>query len=90
MNNLLTPTPKVKPKHRDPHHTQHKPNKHNEKRAPDDCRAPSYAKRSAQFENSKVLATLANESQSTSENVFFSQNCLRILNLDIVDGGATG
>ena len=90
MNNLLTPTPKVKPKHRDPHYTPHKPTKHNEKRAPDDCRMPSYSKRSAQFKHSEVLTTLTNESQSTGENVFFAQNSLGILDLDVVDGGATG
>ena len=90
MNNLHTPHTKVKPNHYDPQHTPHKPPKHNEKRVSDDCRSPSYSKRSAQLENSKVLAALTNESQSTGENVFFAQNSLGILDLDVVDGGATG
>ena len=33
LNNLPTPTPKVKPKQRDPQHIPHKPNKHNENSA---------------------------------------------------------
>ena len=90
MNNLTTPTPKVNPKQRDTQHTRHKPRKHNEKRAPDDRRVPSYAKRLAQLQHRKVLAALTNESQSTGENVFFAQNGIGIVNLDVVDGGATG
>lgn len=90
MNNLLTPTPKVNPKHRDPQHTPHKPHKHNEKRLPDSHRAASYPERLAQLQHREVLAALSNESQSTGENVFFAQNSLGILDLDVVDGGATG
>ena len=90
MNNLLTPTPKVKPKHRDPQHTHHKPNKHNEKRVPDYYRTPSLPERLAELQHREVLTALTNESQSTGENVFFAQNSLWILNLDVVDGGAAG
>ena len=89
MNNLPTPTPKVKPNHRDTRHTQHKPNKHNEKRASDLRRTPSLSEGLAQLKHRKVLTTLTNESQSTSENVILAQNCLRILDLDVVDGGTT-
>ena len=90
MNNLLTPTPKVKPKHRDPQHTPHKPNKHNEKRAPDENRTPSSTEVLAQFEHGEILAALANESQSTRKHVLLTQNGLGILHLHIIDGGTTG